>query len=54
MGPLAGMPEKGAGGQLILLPFDRRGKRGQSALFIKAICNIPRDSYAILIAVPNS
>ena len=59
MGPLAGTPEKGAGGQLILLPFDRRGKRGQSALFIKvplkqAICNIPRDSYAILIAVPNS
>ena len=49
----------GAEGQPPLLPFDRRGKRGQrgqSALFIKVPlkltnCTNQRDSYAIPIHI---
>ena len=53
----SGTLEKGgAGGHPPLLPFDRRDKRGQSALFIKvplmpANCNNQRNSYKILIVV---
>ena len=53
----SGTPEKGgAGGLPPLLPFDRRGKRGQNAPLIKvpskpANCNNQRDSYETLIAV---
>ena len=48
-----------AGGQPSLLPFDSRGKGGQSVLFSKvplkpAICNNQGDLYVILIVVPNS
>ena len=48
-----------AGGQLPLLPFDRMGKGGQSALFIQvplkpAIAKDQIDLYSIMFVVSNS